>query len=420
MADTEKFDYSFFGPNCVRQTNFRMTRKQVRALTDDWKNHVDRTPAIPDTFDGRGIVINAGGIKYFTCAWINITLLRKQGCRLPIEIWYSGNELTAELTSELKELEVACIDMQTFNIGEMHNLALKPFSITNSRFREVLYLDADIVPVRDPSFLFDEPSYLQTGAIFWPDFWTTDKSNPIWTIIESKQYDTIEQDSGQILINKTKCWKELQLCLHFNVNFRHYYKILLGDKDTFKFAWQALKSTYYMIPTPAGYCGFRDPDGTFCGISMTQHGLDGEIIFIHRNWYKWDITRDDELLWMEIKSFRKANGERNMRFVDIYRGDVKMTFFDFDSDISTVGFCEVFGDLELFCLDVLKKLRSTAFFSRFLLHNYFIHYRPGYRKGFTGRLVSKDTYRESQLSSYVHTEDHTSNVENTGDAASVC
>lgn len=37
--------------------------------------------------------------------------------------------------------------------------------------REVLLLDCDNIPVRDPSYLFSNPDYQQYGNLFWPDFW---------------------------------------------------------------------------------------------------------------------------------------------------------------------------------------------------------------------------------------------------------
>ena len=47
---------------------------------------------------------------------------------------------------------------------------LKLYAALHCPFAEVLYLDADNGPTRDPSFLFDEPEYHGVGAIFWPDY----------------------------------------------------------------------------------------------------------------------------------------------------------------------------------------------------------------------------------------------------------
>lgn len=47
----------------------------------------------------------------------------------------------------------------------------KAAAIINSRFNEVLYLDADNSVARNPEYLFEEPMYKERGALFWPDFW---------------------------------------------------------------------------------------------------------------------------------------------------------------------------------------------------------------------------------------------------------
>lgn len=42
--------------------------------------------------------------------------------------------------------------------------------LARSAFSEILYLDSDSVPLSDPTFLFDSPTYKQNGAVLWPDF----------------------------------------------------------------------------------------------------------------------------------------------------------------------------------------------------------------------------------------------------------
>jgi len=77
-------------------------------------------------------------------------------------------------------------------------------------------LDADNTCGVNPEFLFHVGEYEKYGAIFWPDFWETSKDNPIWEIAGVKYREMKEQESGQIIINKERCWKELNLCLYFN------------------------------------------------------------------------------------------------------------------------------------------------------------------------------------------------------------
>ncbi|HKE55405.1 MAG TPA: hypothetical protein VKB46_01845, partial [Pyrinomonadaceae bacterium] len=132
-------------------------------------------PSYPEQrFAGRGIVICGGGDVYFACAWVCIGMLRRAGCTLPIELWYRGRaEMNDRMRNLMEELDVVCIDAyeqaRTDPVLRLDSWELKSYAITYSSFAEVLYLDADNVPVQNPEFLFDRPEYLETGAVFWPD-----------------------------------------------------------------------------------------------------------------------------------------------------------------------------------------------------------------------------------------------------------
>lgn len=367
-----------FTPECVRVVDFYASGRWINRLTKQWQQYVSTIPPYPAHFKGKGIVMCAGGVTYFTCAWVNISLLRMNGCTLPIEVWYSGNELNDDATTALKLLNVRCRNCKDYTTQDVTGYAMKPFAILHSDFEEVLFLDADNSCVKDPSFLFDSAEYRRFGAVFWPDLWTTDRKNPIWKITGAKDFDSAEQESGQILINKGQCWKALNLCWHFNLHHQDYYRMLLGDKDTFRFAWMALGTPYFMMPTPVGFCGFNEPGKGFAGMSMLQHDFNGYILFLHRNLFKWDVTRDDEQLWMEIKRFKA--GARNRRFLcqHISRGKFNFPFVDIQGDVELLAFKDLLGNFELRCLDILKELRASDFYTRFLLHMYFVSFRPGY------------------------------------------
>jgi hypothetical protein len=189
---------------------------------------------------GRGIVTCAGGIKYNTCAWVLIKLLRRLGCDLPIEVWYLGPRERDRQWIELVEpLGVTCID--AYEVAKRHphrklqGWPLKPYAILHSRFREVLFLDADNVPVRDPSFLFEAPEYQETGTVFWPDpekFRTLPES-PLWDIFGLAYRESPDQESGQLLVDKSRCLEALQLCNWYNEHADFYYQHVYGDKETF-------------------------------------------------------------------------------------------------------------------------------------------------------------------------------------------
>jgi hypothetical protein len=218
---------------------------------------------MPPEFCGRGIVTCAGGLKYLPSAWVLIKTLRHLGCQLPIQVWYLGKEERDEQWISLVEpLGVECVD--AFEVCKRHphpNLASwesKSYAILHSPFEEVLFLDADNVPVRDPTFLFDDPHYRSTGAIFWPDGLSTPKDSERWQIFGVPYRDEPEQESGQILIDKRRCWQALNLANWYNEHSDFFYQHIYGDKDTFRFARHRMELPYEM---PAR------------GVAPIRHGL---------------------------------------------------------------------------------------------------------------------------------------------------
>src|SRR5213078_993226 len=127
-------------------------------------------PYPPDRFAGRGIVICAGGRRYFACAWVCVRMLRHLGCRLPVELWYLGPyEMTSEMAALLAPLDVRCIDARAVQeerpARRLGGWELKPYAILHARFEEVIFIDADNVPLIDPERLFETVEYHRHGAI---------------------------------------------------------------------------------------------------------------------------------------------------------------------------------------------------------------------------------------------------------------
>ena len=363
-----------FRTNGYRVIDFTLYKSNVDKLRREWKRHVKLIPEYPGGFRGRGIVMCAGGLGYFTCCWIAVKAIRRLGCMLPIEVWYVGKELSEEVRAQLRELEVECKDFLEHGADRVSGYRLKPLAILKSGFREVLYLDADNVCVKNPTDLFGTAEYAATGALFWPDFWRTEKDNPIWAIIGSEEYDTMEQESGQVLIDKERCWKELNLCQFFNDRCDVYYRLLLGDKDTFRFAWMALKTPFHMIRTEVATCGYRHPDtNRFIGVTMVQHNPRGEPCFLHRNLLKWDITRPRERAWQKIRRFKP---EAILKEYHInFAWELGHAFMDIQGEVEEVDFRELVGDIEDIFLDILRQLRNSAIYARYIMHLHFARHR---------------------------------------------
>lgn len=241
-----------FNRNRIRTTNYRMSPYEITFLIQDWKAFLEKIPTFPShRYAGKGIVYTAGGMSHVTCLWISINVLRSSGCDLPIEVWHLGNEISTDVMAFFDGLHVRFRDFRELGALDRTGVFLKPLAILHSAFKEVLYIDADNVCLQDPTYLFDIPEYKHYGTVFWPDYWITDSTNPIWEITGTPATDEPEQESGQLVLNKERCWKELHLCLHLNVLERHYYKLLYGDKDTFRFAWHSLKNTFLQSSLPS-------------------------------------------------------------------------------------------------------------------------------------------------------------------------
>lgn len=374
MERTNGFDISG-----IRFTQYEASAEVIDNLKKSWKSYVSNDlPEYPMHFSGKGIVICGGGIRYFTCSWVGIHLLRNNGCKLPIELWHQDGELNEETITKLRTLDVVCKNVKEYTSSAIQGYEIKPFAIINSSFKEVLFLDADNNSVSDPTYLFEHPDYQENGAVFWPDLWKTDASNPIWKIVETDDYEEYEQESGQILINKESCWAALNLCMYFNQNKETYYQFLLGDKDTFRFAWKALNKPYTMISTPVAFCGYSGALNKLFskGVAMVQHDFEGKIIFIHQNLAKWDVVKDNESLWGKIKRFRPDAKKRLFIQEKITLSNGRQNIiFDIDGDVSLDNCDHDLLEREKVCLNVLTELRKSGFYLRLILYLYQSRFR---------------------------------------------
>lgn len=236
-----------------------------------------------ERFAGRGIVVCAGGSRVFTNAYVLLSLLRRTlGCTLPIEVWHFGaEEMSASMANLLAELDVELVDalprIAAVGASVRDGWQLKPFAIQHSRFAEVLLLDADQVPVRDPAELFDWPQYLDAGAVFWPDVVELRETNPVWAALGLTPRRVISLESGQVLIDKRRHWRALSVVGALNAEAERLYQMIYGDKDTFLIGWQLAEAEFALLP----HAPFGDER------YLVQRDFTGAPLFQHRTNAKW-------------------------------------------------------------------------------------------------------------------------------------
>ncbi|GMF28059.1 unnamed protein product [Phytophthora lilii] len=229
-----------------------------------------------------------------TSAFATIRVLRDLGCNLPIKMWSASREMKKHPADLTTLQELANVDgMGEISFHEVTDsfatgFRTKVHAIYNSNFVRVLFLDADNVPVRDPTFLFQLKEFKETGAIFWPDFWHPTNSifnihsqSLIWEMLDIPFANTFKQESGQILVDRRRHAARLELVRHYAFQRSDYddrMKLIHGDKDLFRFAWLKQLSPVHMIRSPPAIAG-KVVNGSFCGMTMAQHGTQGNVLF---------------------------------------------------------------------------------------------------------------------------------------------
>lgn len=272
-------------------------------------------------------------------------LWTQMNCTLPIELWYRRDEmipttlfkpfkLLAKTTQRLLRFQ-AIHDPQAFRFGA------KIHAICHSSFDRLLFLDADNVPVRDPRYLFESMEFQTTGAIFWPDFWHPDHSifnvqrtSLLWELLDMPFVDMFEQESGQLVIDRLRHAQALQLVQFYAQSQPNYFttmRLVYGDKDLFRLAWIQLNRPFTMIQTPPGMAGIFTSsffNTTFCGLTMVQHDMHQNVLFLHRNQQKLTgkrlphtNTSADPIIWTHILRIRDGL-PRSKFVVELFRRDL--------------------------------------------------------------------------------------------------
>eukprot|EP00877_Chromochloris_zofingiensis_P001671 jgi/Chrzof1/11504/UNPLg00437.t1 len=299
-------------------------RRSVESARLQFEAFKANLPPYPiGVFQGRGIVTVGGGMRYIIPAWINVHQLRHTGCSLPIEMWYPLSEYPsqyvidafANLGVTTRALDFTGLDIpepfgtqaQENDPQNMARFTIKIASIVLSRFREILYLDVDNIPVRDPTYLFELPAFTDTGAVFWEDYWSNTmapQAEQMLGVPKSIWYPG-SFASGQMVVDKYKHWKGLLLSVYLNSNAHFWYEIFTcflgkGDKETFAYGMAAAGETYSVVDIPPGSLGTTgtsmmcNPRTTLCkdeftGNTMVQYDPSGNILFLHSNLNKWDM-----------------------------------------------------------------------------------------------------------------------------------
>lgn len=300
------------GPR-IREVKWQMRPEVIEAakrIIQAKLKEIGEQPA--DCGQGRGIVTLGGGVQYFPAVFVLCRMLRRLGCELPIEVWNLGPvEFDDRMESILRDMGGITV------VDGSRSLPVKPRSwggweakawvIQHSKFREVLFLDSDVVPVGDPAYLFDDPAYQKAGAVAWPNYdhavsyEATAEAFQICGIPVPGRQKKIEHqhkptdyrpwETGQLLVDKQRCWKALEIAKTLSDYSDFFYPMndananwhSFGDTATFPFGFWMTGTDYRM---PDRDCEFF---GDSRGGGLNQYDLQGKLAWQHRCRPKYKI-----------------------------------------------------------------------------------------------------------------------------------
>lgn len=277
-----------------------------------------------DLFENDAGIVTVGGGKFSVLSMIMIEMLREKGSKLPVEVLIPpSDEGDDEFCEYILGLNARCVyflEVLPKNlIGRIpiQGYQFKIMALLMSSFKEVLFLDADNMPLVNPDPIFQQSIFRETGLIVWPDIWRRVTSPAFYQVANIKidlqtrvrymgdditptsryqdqswtRSDMLSlvpmhdlkgaipdptSESGQLLVNKTKHLSTLLLAAYYNLNAEWYFRMLSqgtsgeGDKETFIAAAHSLGEPYYQVKTGIKFDGFFDEDGGYHGICLYQ------------------------------------------------------------------------------------------------------------------------------------------------------
>lgn len=330
---------------CYKQAQKGLSNETIANAKSDWRAFISRIEDF-DYENARNKRSISKGIVYTGHSRIvkkflqSALMLRYYGCNLPIEFWHFDEISDQEerlIMSTIRNIEVRnlkTIKSKYFNFKKRDGVMyeMKGASLIHSSFDQILFLDADNFVAKDPTFLFRSLPFLETGTLFWKDFGTLGLNNPIWEILDIPCTVEFEQESGQLLIDKTK--EKVLLALYLAAFLQQqselYFHILLGDKDTFRLSWRAVNAPYHMVRPHLGAVGVHRPEiDRFCGHTMVQYSpmwipstyglapigwmepVEAEILFMHANLFKHEKIEQEGKYFHTLKHYKYPEAKKN-------------------------------------------------------------------------------------------------------------
>ena len=251
--------------------------------------------------EDNGVIMVAGGKKYGPLGLRAVKKIRSLSPNLKIHIFgLDEDELQHESMIELSNMSnvyVSHLDQKTKSQEVGWQCKIKAIIACN--FENVFLIDADNVPLQPIHELFELDVFKENSAIMWRDI--EDKERPISILGKHVNFPYLnsvspngkllenlnisikhQHESGQLLVNRRKSWKALDLIAKMNDASGHFYNLMHGDKDTYQIGFKATETSFYEVPFRPSTGGYLDDSGKYKKVSLIQyHPTNGKPMFSH-------------------------------------------------------------------------------------------------------------------------------------------
>lgn len=281
---------------------FTLSDEEKKILSDSHSNFVAKMPGdypeeIRNSIKGDGILYCGGG-KYNWLVLVSLKQLRSTGSKLPVEVFIpNDDEYSYDLCHRVfPTFGAKCITMSDFldSEFELKGYQLKSMALLLTSFENVLMLDADNFPLKNPDYMFFNEPFTSHNLVIWPDIWRRSTSPTYYEIAGVKVNETHQvrrsyydhrdhpdgmanftkedyndkisyhdlegtfpeasSETGQVLINKKTHAKSIFLGLFYNYYGPGYFYPMFsqgqageGDKETILASAHYFNLPYYQV-----------------------------------------------------------------------------------------------------------------------------------------------------------------------------
>ena len=219
--------------------------------------------------------------KYEELLMCNLYILRNElKCKLPIELWQIGKEISDTMQEKLCALEDSFqlsfknVCDYTDNPEHWKGWQIKAFIVKHTEIDEPILCDCDSVFLVNPEIIYNDSNYIQTGTFFFKDWIKHEPNNYDIEIPARREFikkllpektkyfpeewnyiyglpDTVQamwyyQESGVVYLNKNMHPEVIEKIYELNYNHQETYKYIFGDKETFWLAFVINNKPFYM------------------------------------------------------------------------------------------------------------------------------------------------------------------------------